>query len=54
MAGVLSDVAPLIVDAKSGITGAGRTPQLQFHFPEMFGNFAPYKPGRVHRHVGEI
>jgi len=46
--------APIIVDAKSGVSGAGRTPNLQTHFVEMFGNLKPYKAGRVHRHVGEI
>jgi len=50
----LSLEAPLIVDAKSGVSGAGRTPSMTTHFVEMFGNLKPYKVGRVHRHVGEI
>ena len=46
--------APIIVDAKSGVTGAGRKPSLTTHFAEVYGNLIPYKTGRSHRHVGEI
>jgi N-acetyl-gamma-glutamyl-phosphate reductase len=45
---------PIIVDAKSGVSGAGREPKSNTHFVEVFGNLAPYNPGRAHRHVGEI
>lgn len=45
---------PLIIDAKSGASGAGRTPSAVTHFPELFGNLVPYKTGRSHRHVGEM
>ena len=45
---------PVIVDAKSGVSGAGRTPKANTHFVEAYGNLAPYSPGRSHRHVGEI
>jgi N-acetyl-gamma-glutamyl-phosphate reductase len=50
----ISPDAPIIVDAKSGVSGAGREPKQNTHFVEVFGNFSPYNPGRVHRHVGEI
>ena len=46
--------APIIVDAKSGVSGAGREPKPNLHFVEVYGNFSPYNPGRVHRHTGEI
>ncbi|GAB4574504.1 MAG: N-acetyl-gamma-glutamyl-phosphate reductase [Anaerolineae bacterium] len=46
--------APIIVDAKSGVSGAGRTPKPTTHFVEVFGNLSPYNVGRVHRHTGEI
>ncbi|QPC80705.1 N-acetyl-gamma-glutamyl-phosphate reductase [Phototrophicus methaneseepsis] len=46
--------APVIVDAKSGVTGAGRSPKANTHFVEVYGNLTPYKTGRKHRHVGEI
>lgn len=53
-AGVLASGYPVIVDAKSGVSGAGRVPKANTHFVEVFGNLSPYKPGRQHRHVGEI
>lgn len=45
---------PIIVDAKSGVTGAGRKPSLATHFAEVYSNLLPYKTGRSHRHIGEI
>lgn len=45
---------PIVVDAKSGVTGAGRKPSLTTHFAEVYGNLSPYKTGRKHRHIGEI
>ncbi len=50
----LSVEAPIIVDAKSGVSGAGRTPSDTVHFVEVYGNLKPYNTGRKHRHVGEI
>ncbi len=50
----LVDDSPIIVDAKSGVSGAGREPKPNSHFVEVYGNFSPYSPGRVHRHTGEI
>ena len=52
--GALDSDAPIIVDAKSGVTGAGRKPSLTTHFAEVYGNLIPYKTGRSHRHVGEL
>lgn len=45
---------PIVVDAKSGVSGAGREPKPNTHFVEVYGNFSPYGVGRSHRHVGEI
>lgn len=45
---------PIIVDAKSGVSGAGREPKPNLHFVEVYSNLSPYNAGRVHRHVGEI
>lgn len=50
----LAENAPIIVDAKSGVSGAGRTPKANTHFVEVFGNLTPYNVGRQHRHTGEI
>lgn len=46
--------APIIVDAKSGVTGAGRSATETTHFVNVYGDIIPYKAGRSHRHVGEI
>lgn len=44
----------IIVDSKSGVSGAGRKPSLTTHFVEVYDNFAPYSIGRVHRHLSEM
>jgi N-acetyl-gamma-glutamyl-phosphate reductase len=43
----------IIVDSKSGVSGAGRTPKLTTHFPECNESFAAYNIGH-HRHTPEI
>lgn len=43
----------LIVDAKSGISGAGRSPAQLYHFPESHDSIKAYKIGE-HRHLPEI
>ncbi len=43
----------VIVDAKSGITGTGRTPTEKNNFSEAGESFAPYSVGN-HRHQPEI
>jgi len=43
----------IVVNAISGISGAGRAPALKFHFPECNENFEPYGVGN-HRHMPEI
>ena len=45
--------AGIIVDAYSGISGAGRSPKPAFHFPEANENLVAYNVGR-HRHTPEI
>jgi N-acetyl-gamma-glutamyl-phosphate reductase len=45
---------PIIADAKSGVSGAGRTLQHHTQFVEVADNFSPYKIGRAHRHLPEI
>ena len=42
------------MDAKSGVSGAGRNPKPGTHFVEVFGDFKPYNIGRTHRHTGEM
>jgi len=43
----------IIIDAKSGVSGAGRKPHLTFHFPEANENIIAYKVAE-HRHTPEI
>jgi N-acetyl-gamma-glutamyl-phosphate reductase len=43
----------IIIDAKSGVSGAGRSPKLSYHFPECNENFSAYSVGK-HRHTPEI
>ncbi len=43
----------IIVNAISGVTGAGRTPDLKYHYPECNENFMPYGVG-THRHMPEM
>jgi N-acetyl-gamma-glutamyl-phosphate reductase len=43
----------LIVDSKSGVSGAGRTPKLTTHYPECNESISAYNIGR-HRHTPEI
>jgi N-acetyl-gamma-glutamyl-phosphate reductase len=44
----------IVVDAKSGATGAGRAPKEELLFCEVADDLSAYSPGRSHRHVGEI
>lgn len=44
----------LVVDAKSGVSGAGRSPGLGTHFAEIAEGIRAYKVGGAHRHTAEI
>jgi N-acetyl-gamma-glutamyl-phosphate reductase len=50
-AGLLS--GPVVVDAKSGVSGAGKTPSERTHFSENHGSVAAYGLFQ-HRHTAEI
>ena len=47
------DLGSIIIDSKSGVSGAGRSPSLAHHFPEVNEGFMAYKVG-THRHTPEI
>lgn len=49
----MADVGSIIIDAASGVTGAGREPSQSTHFPDCSDSIAPYKVG-AHRHQPEI
>ncbi|MGM0472015.1 MAG: N-acetyl-gamma-glutamyl-phosphate reductase [Bacillota bacterium] len=51
-AGVV-EMDSIIVDAKSGVSGAGRSPSRTTHFSEVDESFKAYKVGQ-HRHTSEI
>jgi N-acetyl-gamma-glutamyl-phosphate reductase len=52
-AGVLLPGADVIVDAKSGVSGAGKTPTERTHFSEVHGSLSAYGVLN-HRHGAEI
>ncbi len=47
------DIQDIIIDAKTGVTGAGRKAVLAFHFAELSENIWAYKVG-VHQHAPEM
>jgi N-acetyl-gamma-glutamyl-phosphate reductase len=49
----LVELNSIIVDAKSGVSGAGRGLGLNYHFTEAFENVKAYNIGK-HRHTPEI
>jgi N-acetyl-gamma-glutamyl-phosphate reductase len=50
----LIDPATLIIDSKSGTSGAGRAANVGTLFCEVNDGFKPYKVGGTHRHIPEI
>jgi N-acetyl-gamma-glutamyl-phosphate reductase len=44
----------IIVDTKTGVSGAGRSPSASTHFPEAAEGVRPYKVVGAHRHTPEI
>jgi N-acetyl-gamma-glutamyl-phosphate reductase len=53
VAGRHINLRSIIIDSKSGVSGAGRTPKLTTHFPECNENVSAYNVGK-HRHTPEI
>ena len=49
----LIEAQGIVVDSKSGVSGAGRTPKLTTHYPECNESICAYNVGR-HRHTPEI
>jgi len=44
----------VIIDSKSGVSGAGRQAKLLYHFVEANENLTPYNIGYRHRHISEV
>jgi N-acetyl-gamma-glutamyl-phosphate reductase len=51
--GLLLPGTDIVVDAKSGVSGAGRTPNVRTHFSECHGSLSAYGVFD-HRHAAEI
>jgi len=51
--GIADQNALTIVDAKSGVSGAGRSPKPNLHFPEANESVTAYRIGE-HQHTGEM
>ena len=52
--GLLDGARPVIIDAASGVTGAGRTARKDLLFGEVAEDYRAYGLGNVHRHVPEM
>src|SRR5262249_57975571 len=52
-AGLIVANTDVVVDAKSGVSGAGKTPSERTHFSEVHGSLAAYGVFS-HRHGAEI
>ncbi|HSV74556.1 MAG TPA: N-acetyl-gamma-glutamyl-phosphate reductase [Chthonomonadales bacterium] len=51
----LVDPATIVIDAKSGVSGAGRSKfGLDYHFAEANESVTPYRAAGTHRHTPEI
>jgi N-acetyl-gamma-glutamyl-phosphate reductase len=53
VAGKYLEPNSIIIDSKSGVSGAGRSPKLTTHFPECNESVSAYQVGQ-HRHTPEI
>jgi len=53
VAGKYLEPGSIVIDSKSGVSGAGRSPKLNFHFPECNESVSAYSVGK-HRHTPEI
>src|SRR5438034_872923 len=53
VAGRYVEPTGIVIDSKSGVSGAGRTPKLTTHFPECNESVSAYAVGE-HRHTPEI
>jgi len=52
--GLIDASREVVIDAASGVTGAGRTPQRELLFGEVAEDFRAYAVGNGHRHLPEL
>lgn len=53
-AGLVDAGQPVLVNAASGVTGAGRSPKRELLFAEVAGDYRAYALGNQHRHLLEM
>jgi N-acetyl-gamma-glutamyl-phosphate reductase len=53
-AGLVEPGRPIVIDAASGVTGAGRSAKRELLFGEVAEDFRAYGVGNAHRHVPEM
>ena len=53
-AGIVDQSRLTVVNAASGVTGAGRTPKTHLLFAEVSGDYRAYGEGNRHRHLREM
>lgn len=52
--GLVPDDATIVVDAASGVSGAGNSPKPELLFGEVAENYRAYGVGNEHRHLAEM
>jgi N-acetyl-gamma-glutamyl-phosphate reductase len=52
--GLVVPASTVVIDAASGVTGAGNNPRRDLLFAEVVENFRPYAAGNEHRHLPEM
>ena len=52
--GLIDPSREVVIDAASGVTGAGRTPRRELLFGEVAEDFRAYAVGNEHRHLPEL
>jgi N-acetyl-gamma-glutamyl-phosphate reductase len=52
--GLVAPRATIVVNAASGVTGAGFTPRRELMYAEVADDFRPYAIGNEHRHMAEM
>lgn len=52
--GLIDESREVVIDAASGVTGAGRSPKRELLFGEVAEDFRAYAVGNEHRHLPEL
>ncbi len=53
-AGLIDGTREVVIDAASGVTGAGRSPRRDLLFAEVAEDYRAYAAGNTHRHLAEL